>query len=146
MPLSTRPGTDLGDDRRRLLGPEGGRAVAAPRHGVPPSMTPSSRGYARSVAFHACKAHTKDYLLFCCGNIARILTGWLLVIALLLLLAFALEVSAHYSRLWIFSWFLATPFFIFLERQLFSKLIGPLVNRRTAGRSRTSCPKVVRQP
>jgi Undecaprenyl-phosphate glucose phosphotransferase len=82
-----------------------------------------------AVAFHACKAYTRDYLLFCCGSIARVLTGWLSVIALLLLVAFALKVSGHYSRLWILSWFVATPFLILLERQLFLTLIGPLLRR-----------------
>ena len=102
-----------------------GVMVAGSRH-----ITAVGAGvFISAVAFNVCRAHDPDHLLTCCRSIGRILVGWLFAIATLLLVAFALKVSGSYSRLWVFSWCVATPVLIFLERQLFLIWIRSVVER-----------------
>ena len=68
------------------------------------------------------------------GYIGSILTGWLLVVSLLLLIGYATKSSAHYSRLILFTWFLLTPFVILFGKWFIQEVTVKLMT--FAGNSR----------
>lgn len=50
------------------------------------------------------------------GHITTIITGWIIVVGTLLLIAYATKQSAHFSRLALFTWFILNPFLILFVR------------------------------
>lgn len=50
------------------------------------------------------------------GHITTIITGWIVVVGTLLMIAYATKQSAHFSRLALFTWFILNPFLILFTR------------------------------
>jgi len=50
------------------------------------------------------------------GHITTIITGWIIVVGTLLMLAYATKQSSHFSRLALFTWFILNPFLILFTR------------------------------
>ncbi|HEX5787269.1 MAG TPA: undecaprenyl-phosphate glucose phosphotransferase, partial [Woeseiaceae bacterium] len=61
------------------------------------------------------------------GYIGTIITGWLFVVSILLLIGYASKISAFYSRLVLFTWFLLNPFIIVFGKWVLQELIVKLM-------------------
>ncbi len=68
------------------------------------------------------------------GYIGNIITGWLVVVSILLLIGYATKSSAEYSRLILFAWFLLNPFAILFGKWIMQELIVKLMT--VAGNTR----------
>jgi putative colanic acid biosynthesis UDP-glucose lipid carrier transferase len=68
------------------------------------------------------------------GYIGSIITGWLIVVSVLLLIGYATKSSADYSRLILFGWFLLNPFAILFGKWIIQEITVKLMtfagNRR----------------
>ena len=58
------------------------------------------------------------------GRAARVIGAWALTFSVLLTIAFALKISAFYSRIWAVSWFLAVPLALVLAQTLLIRWIA----------------------
>lgn len=70
-------------------------------------------------------AHTRIRIFG--GYIGSILTGWLVVVSLLLLIGYATKSSSEFSRLILFTWFLLTPFVILFGKWLIQEMTVKLM-------------------
>lgn len=62
------------------------------------------------------------------GHIATIITGWIIVVGALLLIAYATKQSAHFSRLVLFTWFILNPFLILFTRWTLQEMLLKLMD------------------
>ena len=62
------------------------------------------------------------------GHIATIITGWIVVVGTLLMMAYATKQSAHFSRLVLFTWFILNPFLILFTRWALQEILLKLMD------------------
>lgn len=75
------------------------------------------------MVFYFADLYSNDVRQYYKSPVHKIILLCSLVFLSLIMVIFALKVSDHYSRIWLFSWYLCSAIFICLERFLFSALL-----------------------